>query len=191
MFATHSGGMNPSHVAPAVIASPWLRLDVFLFQRIGAGHGPAWLMASSRTLARWSWLPLLAVVAAVGAQAPAHGALLALLSLAHAGLVQLAGKRLARHWQAQRPFVLGLCSNHLGHSARAGFPSSHALVMGAVIGAMLPHTVNDTLLAAMTAIAVLTGWARVHTGAHFPLDVIVGTVVGLFAGLLFGLLLPF
>jgi undecaprenyl-diphosphatase len=193
MFANQSGGMNPTHahVATPVVASPWLRLDVFLFQRLGAGQGPAWLMVASRALARWSWLPLLAVVAAVGAQAPAHGALLALLALAHAGLVQLAGKRLARHWQAQRPFVLGLCANHLGHSARAGFPSSHALVMGAVIGVLLPHTLSDTLLVAMTVIAVLTGWARVHTGAHFPLDVIVGTALGLFAGLLFGLLLPF
>ncbi|MBL0918394.1 MAG: phosphatase PAP2 family protein [Hydrogenophaga sp.] len=183
--------MSSSHAASVVIASPWLRLDVLLFRLIGAGQGPAWLMAASRALARWSWLPLLAVVAAVGAQAPAHGAWLALLGLAFAGLVQLAGKRLARHWQAQRPFVLGLCANHLGHSARAGFPSSHALVMGAVIGVMLPHTLSDTLVAAMTAIAVLTGWARVHTGAHFPLDVVVGTVAGLFAGLLFGLLLPF
>jgi undecaprenyl-diphosphatase len=190
MFATHSGGMHPAHAAATAVVSPWLRLDVFLFQRLGAGRGPAGLMTAARALARWSWLPLLAVVAVVGVQAPAHGALLVLLVLAHAGLVQLVGKRLARHWQAQRPFVLGLCANHLGHSARAGFPSSHALVMGAVIGALLPHTVNDTLLAAMTATAVLTGWARVHTGAHFPLDVIVGTVVGLFAGLLFGLLLP-
>jgi undecaprenyl-diphosphatase len=105
--------------------------------------------------------------------------------------VQLVGKRLARRWQAQRQFVLGLCDNHLGHSARAGFPSSHALVMGAVIGVLLPYTLNDALLAAMSAIAVLTGWARVHTGAHFPLDVVVGTVIGLLAGLLFGLHLPF
>lgn len=183
--------MDLSRAPPSAVATPWLRLDAVLFRALGAGHGPAWLMRLARLWARWSWLPLLAVVAAVSAQAPVHGALLALLSLAFAGGVQLAGKRLARHWQAQRPFVLGLCANHLGHSARAGFPSSHALVMGAVIGVLLPHTLNDGLLTAMTAIAVLTGWARVHTGAHFPLDVIVGTAAGLLAGLLFGLLLPF
>ena len=183
--------MDLSHAAPPAVASPWLRFDATLFRWMRAGHGPAWLMAASRWWARWSWLPLLGVVAAVGAQASAHGALLTLLALVFAGAVQLAGKRLARHWQAQRPFVLGLCANHLGHSARAGFPSSHALVMGAVIGVLLPHTLNDAFLAAMTGIAVLTGWARVHTGAHFPLDVIVGTLAGLLAGLLFGLWLPF
>lgn len=183
--------MDASHTAAPAIASPWRRFDAWLFRALGAGHGPAWLMACARLLARWSWLPLLAVVAAVGVQAPAHGALLVLLALAFAGGVQLAGKRLARHWQAPRPFVLGLCANHLGHSARAGFPSSHALVMGAVIGVLLPHTLGDAPLTAMAALAVLTGWARVHTGAHFPLDVVVGTVAGLFAGVLFGVLLPF
>lgn len=191
MFATHSGAMTPSHAAAPTIASLWLRLDAFLFRHIGAGRGPAWLMGLARAWARWSWLPLLALMAAVGAQAPAHGAWLVLLGLAFAGLVQLAGKRLARHWQSPRPFALGLCANHLGHSARAGFPSSHALVMGAVIGVLLPHTVNDTLVAAMTTVAALTGWARVHTGAHFPLDVAVGTVAGLAAGVVFGLQLPF
>ena len=183
--------MDLSHAAPPTIASPWRRFDARVFRAIGAGYGPAWLMTFARLLARWSWLPLLAVVAAVAAQAPAHGALLAVLSLVFAGAVQLVGKRLARRWQAKRPFVLGLCDNHLGHSARAGFPSSHALVMGAVIGVLLPYTLNDALLATMSAIAVLTGWARVHTGAHFPLDVVVGTLIGLLAGLLFGLHLPF
>lgn len=190
-MSADSVGMDLSHAVPSAVASPWLRLDAFLFRAIGAGQGPVWLMTSARLVARWSWLPLLALVAAVAAQAPAPGAPLALLALAFAGGLQLAGKRLARHWHSQRPFVLGLCANHLGHSARAGFPSSHALVMGAVIGVLIPHTANDVLLVTMAAIAALTGWARVHTGAHFPLDVIVGTVAGLFAGFLFGLMLPF
>ena len=184
--------MDHTHaLAPPARLSAWRRLDIFLFRSIGAGRGGAATLALARIIARWSWVPLLAMVFAVAAQAIAHGPWLALLSLGFAGLLQLAGKRLARHWQSPRPFVLGLCPNHLGHSARAGFPSSHALVMGAVIGVLLPFTLSDALLAAMTAVAVVTGWARVHTGAHFPLDVIVGTIAGLLAGLLFGLLLPF
>lgn len=190
MFATHSGGMTPSTAATPAIDSPWLRLDAHLFRWLGAGRGPVWLMRLARWTARWSWLPLLALMTVVGVQAHANGLWLVLSVLLYAGLLQLAGKRMARHWQSQRPFVLGLCHNHLGHSARAGFPSSHALVMGAVIGALLPHTVNDPLIHGMIAVALLTGWARVHTGAHFPLDVVIGTVAGLMAGLLFGLVLP-
>jgi undecaprenyl-diphosphatase len=191
MFATHSGGMPNTHAAaPLAIASPWLRLDMALFRAMGAGRGPAALMAAARALARWSWLPMLALVLAVSLADRRYGLWLAPWCLAFAGMAQLAGKRLARHWQAQRPFALGLCANHLGHGGRAGFPSSHALVMGAVFGALLPHTGSDALLAAMAAVALATGWARVHAGAHFPLDVIAGLALGFAAGLGFGLLLP-
>ncbi|MGC4395471.1 phosphatase PAP2 family protein [Hydrogenophaga sp. T2] len=180
--------LSPTAALPPASASPWLRLDIRLFRLLHAGRGPAALMGFARALARWSWLPLLALVAWVSLD---HrlGPVLALLCLAWAGLVQLAGKRLARRWQAQRPFALGLCPNHLGHGGRAGFPSSHALVMGAVLGALLPHTASGAALAAMAALALGTGWARVHTGAHFPLDVIAGLAMGLAAGLGFGLLL--
>lgn len=170
-------------------ASPWLRFDVWLFRRLGAGQGPASGLTLARLVARWSWLPLLVLVVLVSLP---HrlGPALALLCLAWAGLVQLAGKRLARRWQAQRPFALGLCDNHLGHGGRAGFPSSHALVMGAVVGALLPHTGSEVLIAAMAAVALGTGWARVHTGAHFPLDVVAGLALGVASGLAFGLVLP-
>lgn len=169
--------------------SPWLRIDIWLFSRLGAGRGPAAAIGLARGVARWSWLPLLALVVLVSLP-HTLGPALALLCLAWAGLVQLAGKRLARRWQARRPFALGLCANHLGHGGRAGFPSSHALVMGAVLGALLPHTGNDALIAAMAAVALGTGWARVHAGAHFPLDVLAGLALGLASGLAFGLVLP-
>lgn len=170
-------------------ASPWLRFDVWLFRRIGAGRGPAIGLALARLVANWSWLPLLMLVVLVSLP---HrlGPWLALMCLTWAGLVQLAGKRLARRWQAQRPFAMGLCANHLGHGGRAGFPSSHALVMGAVLGVLLPHTGSGALMAAMAAVALGTGWARVHTGAHFPLDVAAGLALGVAFGLAFGLVLP-
>lgn len=174
---------------PFAPTSPWLRVDIWLFRRLGAGRGPVAALALARLVARWSWLPLLALVVLVSLPHQL-GPALALLCLAWAGLVQLAGKRLARRWQAQRPFALGLCPNHLGHGGRAGFPSSHALVMGAVLGALLPHTGSGALIAAMAAVALGTGWARVHTGAHFPLDVLAGLVLGLTSGLAFGLVLP-
>lgn len=174
---------------PIAPASPWLRFDIWLFRRLGAGRGPALGLTLARLVARWSWLPLLLLVVLV-ALPHRLGPALALLCLAWAGLVQLAGKRLARRWQAPRPFALGLCDNHLGHGGRAGFPSSHALVMGAVLGVLLPHTGSDALIAAMAAVALGTGWARVHTGAHFPLDVAAGLALGVASGLAFGLMLP-
>jgi undecaprenyl-diphosphatase len=41
----------------------------------------------------------------------------------------------------------------------------------------------------MAALALGTGWARVHCGAHFPLDVLAGLALGLLSGLGFGLAL--
>jgi undecaprenyl-diphosphatase len=149
-----------------------------------AAQGPAWLMAVAQVLARHSWLALLVVMASV-AWVNERGPLLALQALVCAGLLQLAGKRLARRWQAQRPFVLGLCDNHLGHSPRAGFPSSHALVMGAVFGSLAPFS-GPLATSAMGVIALVTAWARVHTGAHFPSDVIMGLVAGATLGFLLG-----
>ena len=165
---TQVGGTRPTSLC--------LRADIWLFRQIKAGQGPVWLLHLAKLIARHSWLVLLAVIAWTALYHD-HGLPLAAAALTYAGLLQLAGKRLAQRWQSQRPFVLGLCENHLRHSARAGFPSSHALVMGAVVGAMIP-VANDMAILLMVGIAVTTGWARVHTAAHFPSDVLAGLVVG-------------
>jgi undecaprenyl-diphosphatase len=81
--------------------------------------------------------------------------------------------------------MAGLSPNHLGHSVRAGFPSTHATVMGSALGFMLLHPAADgPVLAGMALITLATGWARVYAGAHFPLDVIAGTALGLVCGAL-------
>lgn len=107
-----------------------------------------------------------------------------------AGLVQLVSKRCASFCSMPRPFQVGLSPNHLGHSARAGFPSTHAMVMGTVSGFMalaLPSGwPSGWLLFSLVGIALATGWARVYAGAHFPLDVLAGLILGALAGLLAG-----
>lgn len=182
--------MNPTITALAdtEAAGPWLRLDIWLFRRLGAGHGSSTGLRLAGGVARWSVLPMLALALQAALSHP-QGAWLLAPCLLWVGLVQLAGKRLARRWRAQRPFVLGLCANHLGHSARAGFPSSHALAMGALLGSLAPFTADAGLLVAMAAVALATAWARVHTGAHFPLDVASGLALGLASGLMGGLAL--
>ena len=60
------------------------------------------------------------------------------------------------------------------------FPSAHAAVFSALAGTMLAnhfHAWKWYLLA-----AILIALARVATGVHFPIDVLVGTVLGLFLG---------
>ena len=105
------------------------------------------------------------------------------LCLLLSGALQWVAKRLARRWNAPRPFALGLCPNYLNHSARGGFPSAHAVVMGTVAG-FCGLWMPPELLLAVLVLTVGTAWARVYTGAHFTLDVIVGTALGGGTGLL-------
>lgn len=160
------------------------RLDLQLFSTWGAGHQAHSLALGLACLwARWSWMPLLALMVAVSWLKGPNGALLLIQCLTVLTVVQVGCKRLARRWQVERPFMLGLSPNHLRHSQRGGFPSTHATAMGAVLGHMALQLPPDhPALTGMAFIVVSTGWARVYAGAHFPLDVLAGLALGVASG---------
>jgi undecaprenyl-diphosphatase len=162
----------------------WFAVDERLFNLLGGGHAAHPVVVRlACVVARWSWLPLLALMVAAVWPLGLAGARLLAVCLGTATVAQLISKRLARHWQVQRPFMRGLSPNHLGHSTRGGFPSTHAMVMGAVLGFMLlVLPAGHPLLPAMALTVVATGWARVCAGAHFLLDVLAGSALGLVCG---------
>lgn len=168
---------------PAAMPLPrWQRLDRRLFAWMGAGHqAHPLVLVVAKAVAHWSWVPLLSLMLTV-VQGDGRGLLALGQCLLLAAVVQLASKRLSRHIASSRPFTEGLSPNHLNHSPRAGFPSTHATVMGAVFGFMLLHLPPSPALAGMAVVILATGWARVYAGAHFPLDVLAGLVVGGTAG---------
>ena len=104
------------------------------------------------------------------------------MALVSATLLQVLVKRLARRLSARRPFAMGLCANHLDHSDRGGMPSTHAAVMACLAGALSPWMGAWPELALLPWIAVVTAWARVHAGAHFPSDVVMGLLLGAAVG---------
>ena len=70
------------------------------------------------------------------------------------------------------PHVLVLVPRSTDYS----FPSDHAVMAGAVAVGVLLANRRLGLLAA--GLAVLMAFARVYVGAHFPLDVVAGLLVG-------------
>ena len=65
-----------------------------------------------------------------------------------------------------------------GHAdAGRGFPSGHAAVVVALACLVLPH-VPPRWRWAVAAVALLVCLARIHVGAHLPLDVVGGAALG-------------
>lgn len=168
----------------SLVLPHWQRLDRRLFLWIGGGHQaqPRPLVVAKQ-VARWSWVPLLGLMAA-GLPRDGHGLAVLGQCLLVATMVQVSSKRLSRCWSPSRPFMEGLSPNHLNHSVRAGFPSTHATVMGAVFGFMMLQMPPGPALVGIAGVTLCTGWARVYAGAHYPLDVLAGLSLGCGAGLL-------
>lgn len=64
-----------------------------------------------------------------------------------------------------------------GGDAGQGFPSGHAAVVTALAYLLLPH-VSPRWRWGVALVALLVGAARVHMGAHLPLDVVGGAALG-------------
>jgi undecaprenyl-diphosphatase len=92
-----------------------------------------------------------------------------------------------------RPFIGHHVHDLIAHSADSAFPSDHTAVSFAV-AIMLWHLpdagrsvvsgrwIAPRLLALLAlAVAVFIGIARIYTGLHYPDDVVVGALVGLFS----------
>lgn len=157
--------------------------DIAWFCWMGAGRTDRPLRLSCAiAIAHWSWLPLVVVLGSTlvfraGAIGPV------LYALGVATLMQILVKRSAKRLSSRRPFAIGLCANHLHHSDRGGMPSTHAAVMACLAGALSPWMIVWPEFALLPSIAVITAWARVHSGAHFPSDVLTGLVLGASVGI--------
>ncbi|HEX5805481.1 MAG TPA: phosphatase PAP2 family protein [Macromonas sp.] len=155
----------------------WRELDVWMLGWIAPGNEITALTPVAIWLAQWSSLFLLGVALYTlrcGSRRLPRAGLLLLSAL----LAQALAHTLAHDWNTPRPFMLGLSANHLAHGMRGGMPSAHASVMFA-LGTALWLTGTRGWLAVLAALPILlTAWARIYTGAHFPLDVLVGAALG-------------
>ena len=158
-------------------------LNLQLFQWIAGGHAPngTLLWLATQLALGASWLSV-ALMAWAGWRQPADRAYFVAACLLAAGAGMLAHS-LSAGLNMPRPFMLGLSPSWLGHGNRGSLPSAHATVMFTVALCFLWRPRLRSIGWVVAALAVLTGWARIYVGVHFPLDVVAGLLLaGLLAG---------
>ncbi len=86
------------------------------------------------------------------------------------------GKRLVRRPRPDREAARVVVSRQVPMPESASFPSGHtasAVAFAAAVGVVMPGVAVP-----LGALAVAVGYSRVHTGVHYPGDVVAGAVLG-------------
>jgi undecaprenyl-diphosphatase len=173
----------PDHLTVAPLAvSAWLHLQESLFRPVAdlARHTP-WLHEVLRLyavygvvlfalllLAAWWWARGTRTAGPM-----AHALWAPLGTLLAVGLNQPLGRAV----HEQRPYaVLPHAVVLVSRTTDFSFPSDHAVMAGAVAAGV--WFAGTRLCVVAVVLAVLMAFARVYVGAHFPLDVVAGLLVG-------------
>jgi len=164
------------------------RADQALYEWVGRRHTPA-VDRPLRALSRMAdksllWMGVAAVVAAGGGARGRRAALHGLVSIGvTSALVNAVLKPLYRRRRPTRATAAS-SARHVPIPGSSSFPSGHAASAAAfanAVGRGLP-----ALAIPVGALAAAVAYSRVHTGVHYPGDVIAGSVVGT----VFGRLVP-
>jgi undecaprenyl-diphosphatase len=160
----------------AVAAAEAPRLDVAMHRLSrAADHGKLWFGAAGA----------MALLGGADGRAAARRGLVS-LGIASA-VANLVGKPLTTRRRPVRRELEELAARHVPMPKTSSFPSGHsasafAFAIGA--GAALPGASPP-----LQALATLVGYSRVHTGVHYPADVVAGAFIGVGAAGVAGRLL--
>lgn len=153
-----------------------LNIDIFHWLAAGQSPHPQLLWFAAAMADGASWL-CVAVMGWVAWRRPSQRAYV-MATLFAAGAAAVLAHALAEATNLPRPFAMGLSPAHIEHGARGSLPSAHASVMFAVALIFFMRAALRDAAWAILAITVVTGWARVHVGVHFPLDIGAGLLLG-------------
>jgi undecaprenyl-diphosphatase len=167
-------------------------IDAALYAAVAASETPA-LDGAMRKLTRAAdhsklWFGCAAGMALIGGPGGRRAASRGLLSLGLAsGFANLVAKPLTTRRRPEREELAELSRRHVPMPASSSFPSGHtasAFAFATGAGQAAP-----ALSAPLRALASLVGYSRVHTGVHYPADVLVGAFIGVTAAEIAGRLL--
>jgi undecaprenyl-diphosphatase len=171
--------------APRPGFAGWLqdaeRIDVALYAAIAQTPTPALDSAMARLshAANYSRLSLAsaAVLAATGGHRGRRAAANGLASVAvAAGVINLAVKPLGHRRRPDRAARHVPVARHVRMPSSTSFPSGHsaaAFAFATGVGHVLPPAAIP-----LRGLAALVAYSRVHTGVHYPGDVVAGALMG-------------
>jgi len=118
-----------------------------------------------------------ALLVAAGGQSGRRGAGLGLASLAaSSALVNVVLKTLARRARPDREQLAVPLARHVAMPASASLPSGHAASAFAFASGV--SRAAPRAAAPIRLLAALVAYSRVHTGVHYPGDVLAGALLG-------------
>ncbi|HEY6550579.1 MAG TPA: phosphatase PAP2 family protein [Solirubrobacterales bacterium] len=167
-------------------------IDTAVYGAIAASETPS-LDAAMRGLSRAAdhsklWFAAAAVLALLGGPSGRLAARKGLVSLGIAsGFANLVAKPLTTRRRPERREAEELARRHVQMPRSSSFPSGHAA--SAFAFATGAANAQPLLSAPLRALATLVGYSRVHTGVHYPADVLAGAFIGVSAAELTGHLL--
>ena len=163
-WAAEADGLDLA-VYAAIAETPTPRLDR-VFRRLSRAADGSVL-----------WIATAAVLAALGGERGRRAAVHGLASIGvTSAVVNLLLKRLARRRRPDRATHGVPVARHVTMPVTTSFPSGHAASASAFATGVA--TVSPEAGILVSAAAALVAYSRVHTGVHYPGDVIVGTVTG-------------
>jgi membrane-associated phospholipid phosphatase len=156
-------------------------LDVAVYAAISATPTPTLdrhLAAISRAADHGKlWSAVAALLAVAGGRQGRRAAVDGLASLALTSTVVNVGlKSLGRRRRPDRAAYHVPVGRQVAMPRTTSFPSGHA-ASAAAFATGVAHEL-PTVGIPLQAMGAVVGYSRVHTGVHYPLDVIVGSVVG-------------
>lgn len=176
--------------------SEWLSeakaVDSAVYAAIAASETPS-LDVAMRGLSRAAdqsklWFAIAAAMALLGGPSGRLAARKGLVSLGIAsGFANLVAKPLTSRRRPTRKEAGELASRQVQMPRSSSFPSGHAASAFAFATGVASS--QPLLSAPLRALATLVGYSRVHTGVHYPADVLAGAFIGVSAAELTGRLL--
>ena len=159
-------------------------VDAAVYAAIAATDTPT-LDSAMRRLSRAAdssklWFGTAAGLALLGGSPGRRAAVRGLASLGIASaFANLVAKPLTVRTRPQREELEVLARRHVPMPRSSSFPSGHAA--SAFAFATGAGNAQPLLSAPLRALATLVGYSRVHTGVHYPADVVAGAFIGVSA----------